>query len=44
MKILMLLLQEGNCVNLMVKDENGRCGGGIVKERGWSEAIPLLFP
>lgn len=44
MKILMLLLREGNCVDLMVKDESGRCVGDIVKERGWSEAVPLLFP
>lgn len=44
MKILMLLLQEGNCVDLMVKDKIGRCVGEIVKERGWSEATPLLFP
>jgi ankyrin repeat protein len=43
-KILKLLLQEGNCVDLMVKDESGRTVGEIVKERGWSEAIPLLFP
>ncbi|TLD39357.1 putative ankyrin repeat domain containing protein [Venturia nashicola] len=44
MKILKLLLREGNCVDLMVRDETGRCVGDIVKERGWIEGVSLLFP
>jgi ankyrin repeat protein len=43
-KVLKLLIEKGNGVDLNVKDESGRTVKEIVSERGWDEACTLLFP
>ena len=43
-KILKVLLEKGNELDLEVVDEDGKTVRESVIERGWAEAIPLLFP
>jgi ankyrin repeat protein len=43
-KILKVLLEKGNELDLEVVDEDGKTVRETVIERGWAEAIPLLFP
>jgi ankyrin repeat protein len=43
-KVLKLLIDMGNGVDLDVRDESGRTVKEIVTERGWDEACTLLFP
>jgi ankyrin repeat protein len=43
-KILKVLLEKGNALDLEVVDDDGKTIREVVVERGWAEAIPLLFP
>jgi ankyrin repeat protein len=43
-KILKVLLDKGNDLDLEIVDEDGKTVREAVIERGWAEAIPLLFP
>jgi ankyrin repeat protein len=43
-KVLQLLIDLGNGVDLDIRDESGRTVKEIVTERGWDEACELLFP
>ncbi|KIW00088.1 uncharacterized protein PV09_08274 [Verruconis gallopava] len=44
LKILKVLLERGNPLDLEVTDDDGKTVREAVIERGWAEAIPLLFP
>jgi ankyrin repeat protein len=42
-KILKLLVEKGNGVDLQVRDESGRTVMEIVEDRGWDEAVNILL-
>ena len=42
-KILKLLVERGNGVDLQVRDESGRTVMEIVEDRGWDEAVDILM-